>query len=443
MLDIKLIREKPDFVKANLERRNNKEILDLFDVVVSKDSRQRELIQKSESLRKKRNDLTREADELRKANKDFSPIVKEVREINSELPSYEQELEGIKAGIKNDLMSLPNIMHESVPIGKDDPENVVVKTHGKIKKPSFEIKHHGQIAAELGIADFERAVKISGSGFYFLKGDLALLDFALQNFAIGLLVKKGYTLVEPPFMMGRKPYEGVTDLHDFENVMYKIEGEDLYLIATSEHPMGAMYMDETIEENNLPIKFAGISACFRKEIGKHGLDERGLFRVHQFNKIEQFIFCMPEDSWKFHEALRKNAEELLEALEIPYNVTNICTGDLGTVAAKKYDLNGWSPREQKYIELMSCSNCTSYQSARLGIRYRKKDGSKDYLHTLNSTMVATTRALRIILENYQTAEGTVKIPKVLQPYMYGKKEILPNTKKEFIQKQKKEAGKKK
>ena len=405
MLGIKLIREKPDFVKANLERRNNPEILVLLEEVVSKDLRQRELIQKSEALRKRRNDLTKDADELRKQKKDFSHIVKEVKKINSGLASSEPELAAIQAGLRNSLMSLPNIMHESVPIGKDDSENVVVKTHGKPAKPAFEVKHHGQIAASLDIADFERAVKISGAGFYFLKGDLALLDFALQNFAIGMLVKKGYTLIEPPFMMGRKPYEGVTDLHDFENVMYKIDGEDLYLIATSEHPMGAMYMDETIDEGNLPIKFAGISACFRREIGKHGLDERGLFRVHQFNKIEQFVFCLPEDSWKYHEGIRKNAEELLEALEIPYNVTNICTGDLGTVAAKKYDLNGWSPREQKYIELMSCS--------------------KDCLHTLNSTMVATTRALRIILENYQTKEGTVKIPKVLQPYMYGKKEIMP------------------
>ncbi|MDP2973682.1 MAG: serine--tRNA ligase [Candidatus Diapherotrites archaeon] len=327
------------------------------------------------------------------------------------------------------LGRLPNVLHDSVPAGKDDNDNKVIRKWGKTKKPAFPIKHHGQLAADLGIADFERAVKISGAGFFILKGNLALLDLALQRFAIDLLAKKGFTLIQPPLIIKRKPYEGVVDLQDFESVMYKIDNEDQYLIATSEHPLVSMYMDEILEEKQLPILLAGASPCFRKEIGKHGLDERGFFRVHQFNKIEQIIFCKPEESWKLHESLVKNAEELLKKLQLPYNVTNVCTGDMGAIAAKKYDVNGWSPREQKYFELMSCSNCTTFQSAALNIKYRKKDGSKQFVHTLNSTMVATTRALRCIIENCQTKQGTIKVPKALQPYMNGLKEIKPDNKK--------------
>jgi seryl-tRNA synthetase len=258
--------------------------------------------------------------------------------------------------------------------------------------------------------------------FSFLKDKIALLDFALQKYAIDKLVKKGYILVEPPFMVRRGPYEGVTDLADFENVMYKIEDDDLYLIATSEHAIGAMHMNETFDADKLPLKYVGISACFRREIGSHGLDTRGLFRVHQFNKIEQFIFCKPSDSWKFHEELLKNAEEIFKALELPYRVVNICTGDIGIVAAKKYDLEVWMPREEKYREVVSCSNCTGYQATRLNIRY-KKGNEKEYLHTLNSTAIATSRAIRAIIENNQQKDGTVKVPKVLVPYMNGVKEI--------------------
>ncbi|MFA5247172.1 MAG: serine--tRNA ligase, partial [Candidatus Micrarchaeia archaeon] len=239
------------------------------------------------------------------------------------------------------------------------------------------------------------------------------------RFAMDLLVTKGYTPVMPPYMMNRAAYEGVTDLSDFEKVMYKIDGEDEYLIATSEHPMGGMYKDEIFEEKDLPLKLAGISPCFRREIGAHGIDTKGLFRVHQFHKIEQFIFCKPEESWAFHEELLANAEEVFQKLGLPYQVVAICTGDIGTVAAKKYDIEVWMPREKKYREVVSCSNCTAYQAARLNIKVRdRKDfESKQYVHTLNSTAIATSRALRAILENYQHEDGSVSIPKVLQPYM--------------------------
>ena len=258
-----------------------------------------------------------------------------------------------------------------------------------------------------------------------MKGDLAILDLALQRLAIDMLIKKGFTPIQPPLMMNRRAYEGVTDLSDFENVMYKIEGEDLYMIATSEHPLVSMYMDEIFEEKDLDnaIKLAGMSPCFRREIGKHGLDERGLFRVHQFNKIEQVIICKPEKSWDLFEEISKNQQEYMQALKIPYRIVNVCTGDMGVVAAKKFDLEGWSPREGKYIELGSCSNCTSYQAVRLNIKYRKKDGTKEFVHTLNNTMIPTTRTLRVIIENYQTKEGTIKVPKALAPYMNGITEI--------------------
>ena len=247
------------------------------------------------------------------------------------------------------------------------------------------------------------------------------MELALVNFAVDSLVKKGYTFVEPPLMLRRKPYEGVTDLKDFETMMYKVEDEDLLLIATSEHPIAAMHMDETLDEKQLPMKFVGFSPCFRKELGSHSIDTRGIFRVHHFNKVEQFIFCKPEDSWQLHEELLKNAEEIFQKLEIPYRVVSISTGDIGTVAAKKYDIEAWFPRENLYREVISCSNCTSYQATRLNIKYRKGD-EKENVHTLNSTAIATSRAIRAIVENYQQKDGSIKVPKVLQK-MIGKKVI--------------------
>jgi len=414
MIDINIVRENPKLVEASLKKRHDKEKTGWLNDLIEKDKQWRALKQELDKLKQKRNQLSGT----------FTPDkITEAKEVGSKIKEKEKRIAVLGEKIEFYLMHLPNTLHTSVPTGKSDEDNVVVRKHGKPKKFSFPIQHHGKLAASLGIADFERAVKISGNGFFFLKGDLALLDIALQRLAIDLLLKKNFTLIQPPFLMRRKPYEGVVDLADFEDVMYKAENEDLYMIATSEHPMAAMYSGEILEEKQLPIKLAGISTCFRREVGKHGLDERGLFRVHQFNKIEQFVFCKPEQSWKLHEELLKNAEEFLKKLKIPYNITNICTGDIGTVAAKKYDVNGWSPREKKYIELMSCSNCTGYQATRLGIKYRKKSGEKEFVHTLNSTMVATTRALRCIIENYQTKQGTIKIPKALQKYMNGLKEI--------------------
>lgn len=298
-------------------------------------------------------------------------------------------------------------------------ENVEVAKWGK-QSFSFKPKNHLEIAEQLGMIDMERAAKIAGHGFYYLKGQLVLLEIALQRFALDFLAKRGFTLVRPPYMMSRAAYEGVTSLGDFEDVLYKIEGEDLHLIATSEHPMAAMYMDETLLAGELPVKLAGISACFRKEVGAHGKYTKGLFRTHHFNKVEQFVFCLPEDSWRIHEELQKNSEQLYQQLGIPYRVVNVCTGDIGIIAAKKYDTE-FMMVDGSYREIGSNSNCTDYQARRLNIKYREKEGAPPagFVHTLNNTALAMSRTLVALLENYQLEDGTVAVPKALQPYMNG------------------------
>lgn len=424
MLDIKYIRENAEEVKENLRRRKDEEKLAWLDDLLKKDEEYRELKNEIQKLKHQRNEINSNINQAKKSGKDASSFIKQAKEMPSKIQEIEEKMDALQEKILFYLMRLPNVMHESVPFGIDDTENVEVKSWGKPKKPDFKLKSHGELAEELGIADFKRSAKIAGAGFYYLKGDLAMMDFALQKFALDTLAKKSWTIVYPPAMMNRESYEGVTDLQDFEDVMYKIEDEDLYLIATSEHPLGAMYRNETLNESQLPIKYAGISPCFRKEIGSRGVDTKGIFRVHQFNKIEQFVFCTPDQSWKIHEEMIANAEEIFKALELPFRVVNICTGDLGIVAAKKYDIEVWYPRQDKYGEVVSCSNCTAYQATRLNIRYRIGDSEeKAWAHTLNSTAIATSRALVAILENYQNEDGSITVPKVLVPYMNGVKVI--------------------
>lgn len=419
MLDIRFVRASPDAVKADLKKRNDIEKLAWVDELLKKDARSRELKQETDVLRQRRNSIAREINTARKAGQDATALMAEAAGLPLKIKDCDTEQEENAATIKSYLMRLPNILHESVPFGKDDTENIEIKRVGQPRVFDFEIKNHGQLAADMGWADFERATKISGAGFYFLKGNLVLLDMALQRYAIDLLAKKGYIPVIPPYMINRSSYEGVTDLGDFEKVMYKIEGNDAYLIATSEHPIGAMYRDEIFEDKDLPLQLAGISPCFRREIGAHGLDTKGLFRVHQFTKVEQFVFCKPDESWKIHEELLANAEEIFQNLGLPYHVVNICTGDIGTVAAKKYDIEVWMPRENAYKEVVSCSNCTSYQAVRLNIKVRDKSEFevKQHIHTLNSTAIATSRVMRAILENFQEPDGRVQVPPVLRRYL--------------------------
>ncbi|MBU0758392.1 MAG: serine--tRNA ligase [Nanoarchaeota archaeon] len=422
MLDIRQIRENPDAVIKDLEKRDAPEMRSKLDNVIELDRRWRDAKAEVEKLKHYRNKVTKEISQLKKDGKDISEKLKLMKEIPEKIKKLDEESIGLKEQVDEIMMILPNILHESVPIGLDDSENVVAKTHGKIPKFDFKLKSHVDLVKERDFADIEKAGEVSGSRFYYLKRELVLLDSALQKFALDILHKKGYILMEPPFMLRRKPYEGVTSLGDFEDVMYKIEGEDLYLIATSEHPIGAYHLNEVLDSAKLPLKYAGISPCFRKEAGSHGKDTKGIFRVHHFNKIEQFIFCRPEESWDLHEELIANAEEIFQLLELPYRIVNVCTGDMGGIAAKKYDLEVWMPVQQAYREAVSCSNCTDYQARRLNVRYI--DGVKrELVHTLNSTAIATTRALVAMMENFQDKDGFIHIPKALQPYMNGMKKI--------------------
>src|SRR3989338_8488428 len=422
MLDIKLIREQPEVILENLAKRNDHANVHMLHELVEADRERRDIIQDVEKLRQKRNTITKTISELKAQGKDASVSMRDAEEVPKQIKQLDERLAELDTICRNILLKIQNMLHDSVPQGKDDTENVEIKRWGS-QHFGFTPKNHLEIAEQLGLIDIERATKIAGHGFYYLKGDLVMLDRAMQQFALNLLIKKGFTVIQPPFMMSRKAYEGVTSLADFEDVLYKIEGEDLHPIATSEHPMAAMFMDETLVLEK-PIKLAGISPCFRKEVGTHGKYTKGIFRVHHFNKIEQFIFCLPDQSWHLHEELQKISEELYQALEIPYRVVNVCTGDIGIIAAKKYDTE-FLMADGNYREIGSNSNCTDYQARRLNIKYREKEGTpaKGFLHTLNNTALAGNRPMIAILENHQQEDGTIKIPTTLQQYMDGKKFI--------------------
>lgn len=425
MLDIKLIRERPEFVRKNLERRGDPEILKRLDELIRLDIKWREILKEEENLRKERNEISRTIGKLKAEGKDIREHISRIQEIPKKIKELERKRNEYRKKINWYLLRIPNLLDDSVPFGRDENDNVVIREWGKPPKFQFKPKNHLEILRDLGMIDTERAAKVSGHGFFYLKHELVLLDLALQRFAIDFLRKKGYTLIEPPFMLRRKPYEGVTSLEDFQNVMYKIEDEDLYLIATAEHPIASMYMGEVLNASDLPIKIVGVSPCFRKEVGAHGKYTRGLFRMHHFNKVEQFIFCLPEQSQKLHEELQRNSEELYQKLGLAYRVVNVCTGDIGTVAAKKYDIEVWMV-DGVYREAGSNSNCTDYQARRLNIRYRESEGKppKGFIHTLNNTALATSRTMLAILEQFQQEDGSVKIPKVLWQYMDGIKELV-------------------
>ncbi len=428
MLHIRFIRENADLIRENLERRRDEAKLEDFDRLLDFDEKVRGLKREIQDLRTQRNRLSREVGQLKKQGKDDSETIKRAEEVNKRIAEVEEETAILEEKLKGIQMRLPNILHESVPYGISDEDNEVVKEWGGKPEFNFEVHSHVDLLDSLDIGDIPNAAKIAGSRFYYLKNELVMMDLAMQQMALEMLRKKGYTPMYPPFMMRREPYEGVTDLADFEDVMYKIEGEDLYLIATSEHPLAASHMGDILEPTDLPIRLAGISTCFRKEAGSHGKDTKGIFRVHQFSKVEQFVFSLPEESWNIHEELIQNEEAFIQALKLPYRIVNVCTGDIGIVAAKKYDLELWMPGQQRYREGGSCSNCTAYQATRLNIKYRLKKGGteKDYVHTLNSTMVANPRTLVAILEVYQQEDGSVKIPTALHKYLPSDmKEIVP------------------
>jgi seryl-tRNA synthetase len=424
VLEIKFIREHPDIVKADLERRGAPDKLAWVDELLENDRKWRSLQVQANALRQQRNKLTEQIAKLRKQGEDTAPMMREAEAIPDKIRELEQEAANARGRINQTLMQLPNIMHETVPTGKDENDNVEIRKWGTPPQFSFKPLDHIDLATKLDLVDLERAARVAGARFYYLKKDLVRLNFALIGYALDFITQKGYTVMQPPYLLKREVLSGAVALSDFEDVIYKIDGEDLYLLATSEHALNAFHFGEILDGKTLPLRYGGVSPCFRKEAGAHGRDTKGIFRVHQFEKVEQFVFCRPEDSWKEHEKLITNAEELFQALGLPYRVVNVCSGDLGTVAAKKYDLEVWLPGQNTYREAVSCSNCTSYQAVRSNVRYRDRTSDPtEYVHTLNSTFVATERTLIAILENFQQSDGSIVIPGVLRSRMNGQDAI--------------------
>lgn len=415
MLDPKIIKEKPQFIRDMLKARS---VEFNFDELIDLDQKRREFILKTDELRKKKNQIASTISQKKKSGEDTSSILAEMKNISEELTKLEALQEEIEKKYSRLALTIPNLIHESVPVGKDETANKEIKKWGKIPAFDFKINDHIDISENLDLVDLERAAKVAGARFYYLKNDLVLLNQSLIHYALDFLAEKNYSLAQPPYMINRKSMEGAVIADDFEEVIYKIENEDLYMIGTSEHAIAAMHSDEIIEGKDLPLRYAGVSPCFRKEAGAHGRDQKGIFRVHQFDKIEQFVFARPEESWKEHERMLSVAEDFYQNLEIPYKVMLLSSGDMGKVSAKTYDIEAWMAGQNTYREIVSCSNCLDYQARRLKIRFREKTNEEtQYVHTLNSTLVATSRVLVAIMENFQTKDGHIVVPKVLQKYM--------------------------
>ncbi len=415
MLDPKIIKENPQLIKDMLKARS---VEFDFDELVNSDQKRRELILNTDELRKMKNQVASEISQKKKDGEDISSVLDEMKNISEQLTKLESLQEENEKKYARLALTIPNLIHESVPVGKDETANKEIKKWGKIPEFDFKINDHIDISENLGLVDLERAAKVAGARFYYLKNDLVRLNQSLIHYALDFLAEKNYSLVQPPYMINRHSMEGAIIADDFEEVIYKIENEDLYMIGTSEHAIAAMHSGEIIEGKDLPLRYAGVSPCFRKEAGAHGRDQKGIFRVHQFDKIEQFVFARPEESWREHEKMLSVTEDFYQNLEIPYKVMLLSSGDMGKVSAKTYDIEAWMTGQNAYREIVSCSNCLDYQARRLKIRFRDKTNEEtQYLHTLNSTLIATSRVLVSIMENFQTKDGHIVIPKVLQKYM--------------------------
>lgn len=413
MLDIKLFRENPEIIRES-EKKRFKDVSKV-DKVVELDNAWREQLQAVEKLKHEKNQTSREIGMLKREGKDANELMKKAAELDNKIAELNSESESTLKKRDDLRYNIGNILHESVPIAETDEDNVTVRTWGEPKKFDFETKGHADLVERF--AELERASRVAGARTYYLKGDLAMLNLALIHFALKKLQEAGFTPMWTPFFMKTEMMKGAAELGDFEETLYKLEGEDAFMIATSEQTLAALHSGEVLEEENLPLKYAGFSTCFRKEAGSHGKDTKGIFRVHQFDKVEQFIYCKPEDSWKIHEELIKNTEAIYQALELPYRIVNIASGDMNDNAAKKYDLEAWFPAQNTFRELGSCSNCLDFQARKLNINIGKHGGEKRILHTLNSTAIATERTLACILENYQQEDGSIIVPKVLREFV--------------------------
>ena len=375
-----------------------------------------------DSLRSERNKISRTINELKKAGKKADSELTKAKEIPGKIEKIQQKREELEKEIKEIMMAIPNIIHESVPIGRDDNENVEIEKIGEAKVPDYEIFNHAELALKLDGVDFDTARENSGNGFYFLKGDLARLHSAILNYARDYMVEKGFELITTPYLIRSNVVEGVMSFEEKDAMMYKIEGEDLYLIGTSEHSLIGMFKDKKLNGKNLPYLYTAYSACFRKEVGAHGIEEKGFYRVHQFEKQEMVVVCKPEESYEWYEKMLNFTVDIFKGLNIPVRKLECCSGDLADLKAKSADVEAWSPRQKKYFEVGSCTNMEEGQARRLGIKY-EKDGEVKFAHTLNNTVIASPRALIALMENNQNKDGTINVPKVLQPYMAGQKII--------------------
>lgn len=423
MIDIKLIRENPKLVKDNIKKKFQKEKLPLVGKVRKLDGEWRKLRYKADGLRGQRNKISEEINRAKKQKKDVSVLIKNAKEIPGKIEKIESKTKKLQEEIREIMLKIPNIMHPKVPIGKTDKDNVEIRKWGKPTKLGFEPKNHAELIEAMGYADFDAGRSNSGQGFNYLLGDIAQLDHALQRYGMDFMIKKGFIPVVPPMLLKFETLLGALNgLRDFEDVVYKVDKKDLYLIGTAEHSLVSMLKNKVINKKNLPIKFGALTPCFRKEIGSHGVDTKGLFRMHQFNKVEQVVFTTPENSPKMLEEMQKITEEFFKSLKLPFRVVELCSGDLGDKFTRQYDIEAWFPRQKAYREITSAGNCTDFQARALNIKYNEK-GEKKYIHVLNNTMIATSRAMVAIIENFQQKDGSIKIPKVLQKYMNGKKKI--------------------
>ncbi len=426
MIDINLIRENSDLVKENIKKKFQDEKLGLVDEVKELDEKARSIQKEVDDLKANKNRLSKEIGNLMREGKkeEADKIKKDIADSGDKITKLDEELVEVQDKIKEKMMIIPQIMDKSVPIGKDDTENVEVEKFGEPVVPKYEIPHHADIILNLGGMDKEAAGRTSGEGFYFLLGDIARLHEAMIAYARDYMIDAGFTYAVPPFMIHSDVVTGVMSFPEMEAMMYKIEGEDLYLIGTSEHSMIGKFKDQIIKDEELPIHMTSYSPCFRKEGGSHGLEERGLYRVHQFEKQEMIVICEPEESMDWYNKMWKLTVDFFRSLDVPVRQLECCSGDLADLKVKSCDVEAWSPRQQKYFEVGSCSTLGDAQARRLGIRKKGEKGTY-YLHTLNNTVVASPRGLIAVLENNYNEDGSVNIPKVLRPYMGGKKKILP------------------
>ena len=428
MIDIKLIRENADLVKENIKKKFQDKKLGLVDEVRELDLEARKLQTEGDNLKSEKNKLSKEIGILMKDGKidEANKVKAKVAESSKRISEIDEILPGIQESIKNKMMMIPNIIAEDVPIGEDDTKNVEEARFGDPVVPDFEIPYHSDIMASFNGLDKDAAGRVSGNGFYYLMGDIARLHSAVLAYARDFMIDKGFTYCIPPYMIHGAAVDGVMSFEEKDNMMYKIEGEDLYLIGTSEHSMIAKFKDQLLTEKDLPITMTSYSPCFRKEVGAHGIEERGVYRIHQFEKQEMVVICKPEDSESWYDKMWNYSVELFRSLDIPVRKLVCCSGDLADLKYRSCDIEAWSPRQQKYFEVCSCSNLTDAQARRLAIRYRKEDGEKEFAHTLNNTVIAPPRMLIAFLENNLQKDGTVKIPASLRPYMGGKEKIEKN-----------------